>query len=106
MNWQVEVTPAARRDFGAILDWTTVQFGTGQAVRYEKALLDLIEAAANGPSDPALRRRPSLGPDYYTAHMRRRGRHVLLLRVMDREHRSLVLLRNLHDRMDVRRALD
>lgn len=107
MTWRIEVTLAAERDFDGILEWTRSTFGPRQAVRYEQALLDLIAVAAVGPQHHAFRARPALGVDVYTVHMRDcglKGRHLMLVRVLDPQSRQLALMRILHDRMDLTRA--
>lgn len=109
---RVEITGPARRDLAAIFATSEDRFGREAADRYrrlvESALRDLREAPEHG----TLRSAESLPADIRLYHLRHsnrrtagarkvgRPRHVLVVRI---ETDKLVLLRVLHDAMDITR---
>lgn len=108
-RWPVLVAPAAEADFNAIVEWTAERFGDGQARSYADVLSSVIDSLDEGPTVRGAKRRLDLGPDVSTLHVSRegrRGRHFVVFRVgRDGPDEVIVVLRVLHDAMDLTRHL-
>ena len=102
-RWQVLLTGPAQDDFDEILGWTTATFGPRQAERYATVLnAALIELRA-GPEHPLARNFEGA----HLLHVGRRGRpgrHFIAFRHVA-EERRVIVLRILHDGMDLRRHI-
>jgi len=108
--WNVRWAEAARADLSDILIWTSEKFGTMQAKAYSSALYTAFDALVDGPATVGLKARPKIGEDVYSLHVARRGtkgRHFLLCRA-DRSTNlpTMVILRVLHDAMDLYRHVE
>jgi toxin ParE1/3/4 len=94
---EYRLTPAAQRDLAGVFDYTAVQWGVAQAMRYT----DLIEAAC---ADAA--QAPQRSPDCANIRpgYRRRSveQHVLYFRPT---RYGIAVIRILHHRMDATRHL-
>lgn len=107
-GWSAHLTDKAAQDIETILDWTYEQFGPLQMDAYTGVINDALEALTEGPLLLDLRWRPELGNGVATLHVARlgrKGRHLLVLRVHDRE-RVIEVLRILHDSMDLARHVE
>lgn len=106
-RWRVRIGAEAERDLEEIGEWTATTFGVQQARRYRDIILSPIDALHAGPEVPGLKRRDDVGPGIRILQTARHGastRHFLIVRFDDGE-RDLVVLRILHDSMDVVRHL-
>jgi len=107
--WVVRTSAAAKADFKDILRWTRDRFGTPQAQAYLKTLTLALEALCAGPQVAGSQLRSDIGPDIYTLHVARQGRHgrhFLVFRARPvQDQPVLELLRILHDSMDMKRHL-
>jgi toxin ParE1/3/4 len=104
-RWRVRLSAQAERDFASILQWTAESFGARQASTYQTTIVRSIRELALGPDTPGARKRDDIGNDVRTLHVARhgrRGRHLLLYRVVGRR---IEIGRILHDSMDLRRHL-
>jgi toxin ParE1/3/4 len=114
---RLRLTGSAKRDIAHLLDWSLERFGLTGRRRYEA----LVEAAlldiAQNPHRAGSREEPQLGPGLRIYHIRlsrdrakeagrgvRSPRHILLYRSVP-EHDIVVVLRVLHDAMDIVRHL-
>jgi toxin ParE1/3/4 len=94
---EYRLTPRAQRDLDEVFDYTVVQWGLSQALRYvdriEAVCADLAEAPQHAPECAHIR------PGY-----RRRGveQHVVYFRATGY---GIAIVRILHQRMDVGRHL-
>ena len=107
-SWTIRLTDRAAKDVEDILDWTYVHFGPLLLDSYTSVINDALEALSEGPRLIDMRGRPELGDDVATLHVARqgrKGRHLLVFRVHDREC-VIEVLRILHDSMDLERHLD
>jgi toxin ParE1/3/4 len=95
------ISDEALADIGSISDWTTDRFGPRQAAHYLDAIKSALIRIRTDPFDVASRARGDLVPGWRTFHLdrvRRRARHLVLYAVTDAQ---TVILRILHERMDV-----
>ena len=102
--WDVQLSARAGDDFDEIIDWTADRFGRRQANSYVTTLSEALRALSRGPTVTGVRTRPEIGSHIYTLHVARggrRGRHFILFRVDQEEARTIVVLRILHDAMDL-----
>jgi toxin ParE1/3/4 len=106
--WTVRLSTAAKADLEQIVDWTTAQFGAAQATAYMATLADALKALSGGPTVIGVRARADIRANFYTLHVarcRRRGRHFILFRIDREERETIVVLRILHDAMELARHL-
>ncbi|TXT37321.1 MAG: plasmid stabilization system protein RelE [Comamonadaceae bacterium] len=107
--WVVRTSAAAKADFKDILRWTRDRFGTQQAQVYLETLTLAMEDLCAGPQVAGSTVRSDIGPDIYTLHVARKGRHgrhFLVFRAKPvQDPPVLELLRLLHDSMDMKRHL-
>jgi toxin ParE1/3/4 len=93
---------AAENDLANIASWTAETFGVKQAEAYIEAILDTIDELSNG--EPAgSKARDEIAVGVRTLHMTkrgRRGRHLLVYKVAPD---LLMIIRILHDSMEVSR---
>jgi toxin ParE1/3/4 len=99
--WNVVVSAAAQSDIDQAIAWTADRFGAAQAARYEALIVAGLSTLNDGPMAP--RSRPVSG----RSTMRRlplRGRapHYIVYRAQEGR---IVVLRLLHDAMDMQRHL-
>lgn len=108
------LTHAARADIVAILAWSDGQFGEEARKRYEALIATAIRDVAARTDDVGHIPRPELGERVFSWHlansrrrsperMVRRPRHFLVCR---RDGDVLVIVRVLHDAMDLQRHVD
>ena len=103
--WVVRLGYQAEQDYVEILQWTTTNFGEGQASTYAETLALAIEALADGPDVLGTRARDDIQPGIRTLHVARQGRagrHLVVFRVTGT---AIDILRLLHDSMDLPRHL-
>jgi toxin ParE1/3/4 len=108
-TWTVRLASAARTDLEGIVRWTERRFGAEQARLYRETILSALQALRSGPSITGVRSRPDIHRRLYTLHVgrgRRRGRHVILFRLDQRNDRQVIsVARILHEAMDFQRHL-
>jgi len=105
--WSVRDTSAANADFKGIKRWTSHHFGATQAATYAQTIIESLQDLCAGPQVPGCKLRDDIGPDIYTLHVARKGRHgrhFLLFRA-DSAKQQIDILRILHDSMDLPRHL-
>jgi toxin ParE1/3/4 len=105
-KWRVRLGAVAELDFANILKWTSENFGTRQARIYRDTLLQAIAELWRGPNVAGSQARDEIMPGLRTLHVARhgrRGRHVLLYRVVDEG--VIEIGRILHEQMDMPRHL-
>ncbi len=100
--WAVKIVPAAEADLEDIGRWTEGQFGAAQADVYAQILADALATLIAGPAASGIRQRPEIGARLYSLHA---GRHFIVFRASGKEERSIVVLRVLHDTMDLVRHI-
>jgi len=98
--WAVRTVAAAEADLEDIGRWTEDQFGAAQADIYAQILADALAALSAGPAAVGVRPRPEIGVRLYSLHA---GRHFVVFRASREKDRSIVVLRVLHDTMDLAR---
>jgi len=107
--WTVHLTAAAEADLQNIIDWTLEQFGDKQALVYIDTVSAALEALSDGPTTVGVKERPEIAKGLFTLHVargNRRGRHVVLFRVVEKGRtRTIEVLRLLHDAMDLARHI-
>lgn len=107
-RWEVRLAQRAQDDFTNIVRWTAEHFGVRQARSYALTLRRAVKALDAGLSLVDLHHRSELGQHVATLHVARqgrKGRHLLVLRVLEQD-RVIDVLRILHDSMDVPRHMD
>jgi plasmid stabilization system protein ParE len=105
-DWTVLLSEAADLDFRLILWWTRAQFGDTQAESYGRLIRNGLKLLREGPSAPGVALRNIAGQDVmiFRPHAgRRRASHVLVASIGN--DRSILVLRILHERMDLPRYL-
>ena len=107
-TWRVRLIATAIDDYEGILRWTTERFGEVQATLYAETIDLAIKALGSGPDVPGIVNRSLIAPGLLTLHIARqgrKGRHLLIVRVISSESREIEVLRILHDSMDLSRHL-
>ena len=102
-RWRVQLAPEARADIAAIVQWTGRQFGSQQSAAYAEAVSAALRSIAANPRLATTRMRGDVVPGLRSLHVRvfrARARHVVFYRL--RRGVVIVVLRVLHDNMDVR----
>ncbi len=105
--WHVEITDLAQSDFDQALIWTQKRFGPTQEAIYRQLLTAGLASLARGPNTPTVRQRNVDGDKLFVLRPRlgrRRATHLLFFEVHPDENR-VVVLRILHDKMDLPRHL-
>lgn len=108
------LTRAAQSDIVSILGWSDEQFGSEARERYQALMAAAIRDAASRLDDVGHTLRPELGDGVFSWHLSqsrsrsrggsvRRPRHFL---ICQRDAEVLVIVRVLHDAMDLRRHVD
>jgi toxin ParE1/3/4 len=103
--WTVRLGHQAEQDYVEILQWTTTNFGEGQASTYAETIALAIAALEDGPNVLGARTRDDIQPGIRTLHVARQaraGRHFVVFRVTGA---AIDILRLLHDSMDLPRHL-
>lgn len=100
--WTPKLSREAERDYADIIAWTVETFGSRQAQRYRALFKEAHARLARDPFANPARVRADLGAGYRILHLSRPGRHYLVYRTEDRR---VVIVRILHDRMDLPRHL-
>jgi len=105
----VRPSSSADNDLKEIRIWTAENFGEAQAETYARTISSALKALKSGPRTLGTKARDDIEPGLFTLHIarnRRRGRHFLLFRVVERDGREVIeVLRILHDSMDLARHL-
>lgn len=107
------LTHAAQDDIVGIIAWSLDGFGGEAGQRYQALITAAIQEAASRPDDLARTPRPELGEGVFTWHLSqsrgaspgglvRRPRHFL---IGEQPGEVLIIIRVLHDAMDLRRHL-
>jgi plasmid stabilization system protein ParE len=105
--WDVHVTDAAQDDFDDALIWTRATFGPDQEERYRQLLAAGLRALSEAPTAAPIRRRTVAGQKLFFLRPRlgrRHALHLLVFRLLP-ETRTVVVLRILHEKMDLPRHL-
>jgi toxin ParE1/3/4 len=88
-KWRVRLGTLAELDFANIIKLTTENFGARQSRVYRDTLVQAIRELAKGPDVAGSKRRDDIMPGLHTLHVARhgrRGRHLLLYRIVERAH--------------------
>ena len=113
--FEIRVSHEARRDVGAILDWTEKAFGKRAALRYEALLTQALRDVGEDPERPGSQARPEIAIEgvrtYHLEFSRGRvkghgvkaPRHFLLYRSC--EEGVIEVGRVIHDARDLQRHL-
>lgn len=91
----------AEQDLANIATWTVENFGPRQADAYIDAILDAADELSSPSAPVRSKARDEIAPGLRTLHMAqpgRRGRHLILYRTNDGD---VIILRFLHDSMEV-----
>jgi len=107
VTWRVRTATAADEDFDVIVLWTEAAFSAAQAEEYAARLSAAIAELCEGPA--SLRAKPIKGPHpnlvtVRVARRRRKSSHLFLCQVR-KDEKLILVLRILHERMDVRRHI-
>jgi toxin ParE1/3/4 len=100
------ISAAARRDIRQALDHSAQHWGSEQRQRYRALIGNGLRAVLNNPEHPASRVRDEILPGVRTYHIAkpgRPGRHLIVYRIGP--DRDVQVIRVLHDRMNLERAL-
>lgn len=103
-DWRIRLGAEAERDFAAILQHTSVNFGLRQAEIYRDTLIAALGERAQGPEVAGSVPRDHIAKGLRTLHVARhgrRGRHFIMFRAA--EDRVIEIVRILHDAMDLAR---
>ena len=104
--WTVALSEAADLDLRLILWWTRARFGDAQAESYGRMLVAGLTRLRDGPYAVGVSRRRIAGQDVLILRPRagrQRAGHLLLAQVGGPN--ALVVLRIVHERMDLPRHL-
>ena len=118
MRPRLRLTVPARTDIADLLDWSAEHFGASGRRGYEALIKTALRDIAADPARLGSREESRLGPGRRVYHIRlsrdrakgrhgivRSPRHILVYRMLEKEDVVLVL-RVLHDAMDLVRHLD
>jgi toxin ParE1/3/4 len=106
--WQVQLAALAKQDYRQILRWSAEKFGAAQAQHYANTLSATLQDLSAGPDIAGVKERSDISPGIKMLHVARKGRkgsHIVLFRVASKQHNAIVVLRMLHERMDLARHL-
>jgi len=106
-RWAVRLAAEAEGDLVSITRWTSERFGRAQAKAYRDLILESVRLLGNGPEPPQSKARDDITPGLRTIHVTRRGRrgrHFVCYRTMQ-DHNIILVVRILHDGMDLARHL-
>lgn len=102
-KWSIVLTKDADADIDDIVIWTSERFGARQAATYHERIAAGLDKLARDPFGPASKARDhDLRRGYRSLHLGGRSRHILLYRI---DGRRVVIIRILHDGMDIARHL-
>lgn len=102
--WRVRVAAPARADLRAVIAWTRREFGPVQARRYRMAVeAALASLGERGPMLAGSRPAHPSRPELRRFRLSGRGRHALIYR--EAPARTVIVLRVLHDAMDLARHM-
>jgi toxin ParE1/3/4 len=106
-TWTVRLSTTASTDLENIIRWTARRFVPAQARAYAVTLTDALAALTGGPDIIGVKARDDIAAGIRTlrvARNKRKGRHIILLRVgSEAGHQTVDVLRLLHDAMDLAR---
>jgi len=96
--YKVLIKPEAENDLTKIFEYTFHNWGIDQAEKYQDELYNGIELIAN---------QVKLGKEYHLKNLPYRyfhvNRHLIFYRIADKE---CIVIRILHDRMDIKKHLN
>ncbi len=101
MRKPIRFADRAERDVRDIARWTQERFGTQQADRYVRHIKAATRRVGEDPQGLGTRIRDELGPNkrsFHVSHVLRPARHLIVFEVRQNE---ILILRILHERMDV-----
>ena len=101
-TWNVVLTKDADADIDKIILWTEQHFGPHQAAKYHERIADGLEKLSRNPLGSPSKARDGFGREYRSLHLGKRSRHILVFRI---DGRRVVIVRILHDSMDLSRHL-
>jgi toxin ParE1/3/4 len=99
--WTLRLSGAAEADYRHILHYTAERFGQRQSDEYATLLQEALAALLTGPDVIGSLARDEIQPGLRSLHISRRGRrgrHLIFYRAADD---IIVVLRILHDSMDL-----
>lgn len=105
--WQVQLSALAKQDYRQILRWSAEKFGATQAKSYANTLSSALQDLSAGPDIIGVKDRSDISPGIKILHVARKGHkgsHIVLFRIANTKH-AIVVLRLLHERMDLARHL-
>jgi toxin ParE1/3/4 len=106
--WDIALTARAEADIQEISAWTEEKFGPDQAETYAAIINVTILELKDGPNPVGARPLDDILPGLKLVHVARHGhhgRHFVVFRAMRDRDRTIVVLRILHDQMDIVRHL-
>lgn len=106
MPWRIQTTKAADRDFARILRDSEQKFGRAQAEIYQRTLRAAFDELEGGPEVLGSQSKAAVRPGLRTLHVARNncsGRHMLVYAAQ--KHNVILVLRILHDAMDLARHI-
>ncbi len=104
--WTVRITESAESDFREAVLWSANRFGDRQALVYAETLMLALRELGAGPNLLGAKNRDEIASGLLSLHVSRngrKGRHLVMFRVIDESARVLEVLRLLHDAMDLPR---
>ena len=107
--WRVQLSALAKQDYRDILQWSKEKFGVAQAKNYANTLSVALQDLTAGPDIVGVKDRSAISPGVKMLHVarkRHKGSHIVLFRVAKVKQRdTIIVLRLLHERMDLARHL-
>jgi toxin ParE1/3/4 len=103
LSWRIDIAFLAQADLRGILDWTGREFGAAQRRRYRSIILAALNRLRGGPEVPGSQLVGPVRPSLRRLRVGPRARHVLIYRA--EPGRRVIMLRILHDGMDLPRHL-
>lgn len=101
-RYRVVLASAAELDIAAALQWSEQNLGIAQARRYEARIIDTLIRLGDGTALPVGRPVPDR-PGLFRLPLRRPASHALFYARSD--HHRILVLRLLHDAMDIAQHL-
>ena len=107
--WVVRLSAAAKQDYRQILQWSVTKFGVVQAQAYADTLSSTLKDLTAGPNISGVKERDDIAPNVKMLRVARKGRkasHFVLFRIACmKERNTIIVLRLLHERMDLAKHL-
>lgn len=101
---KLRITGSAKQDISRILRWSKEHFGPEASRRYQSLIERALTTIVSEAPPPGARETPDLGAGIHLYHLRhirghaRNPRHVVIYRY---GHNAIIVLRLLHDAMDL-----